>query len=240
LRKTKIICTIGPASEEVTVLTRLIEKGMNVARINFSHGRHEEHQKRIDNIREAASITGTPLAIMLDTRGPEIRTGTLAQGKIMLQGGQEFILTNREVPGDEKAVQISYAALPQEVKPGDSILLADGLINLQVKECNETDILCQVINGGELGERKGVNVPGVRIQLPFLSEKDRLDIAFGIEQEVDIIAASFVRKAEDILEIRRILEENNADPFIIAKIESQEGVDNLEDIIKVAGSLFWL
>jgi pyruvate kinase len=234
LRKTKIICTIGPASEEVTVLTRLIEKGMNVARINFSHGRHEEHQKRIDNIREAASITGTPLAIMLDTRGPEIRTGTLAQGKIMLQGGQEFILTNREVPGDEKAVQISYAALPQEVKPGDSILLADGLINLQVKECNETDILCQVINGGELGERKGVNVPGVRIQLPFLSEKDRLDIAFGIEQEVDIIAASFVRKAEDILEIRRILEENNADPFIIAKIESQEGVDNLEDIIKVA------
>jgi pyruvate kinase len=234
LRKTKIICTIGPASEEVTVLTRLIEKGMNVARINFSHGRHEEHQKRIDNIREAASITGTPLAIMLDTRGPEIRTGTLAQGKIVLQGGQEFILTNREVPGDEKAVQISYAALPQEVKPGDSILLADGLINLQVKECNETDILCQVINGGELGERKGVNVPGVRIQLPFLSEKDRLDIAFGIEQEVDIIAASFVRKAEDILEIRRILEENNADPFIIAKIESQEGVDNLEDIIKVA------
>ena len=147
--------------------------------------------------------------------------------------GQEFILTNGRYP-ETKRRQISYAALPQEVKPGDSILLADGLINLQVKECNETDILCQVINGGELGERKGVNVPGVRIQLPFLSEKDRLDIAFGIEQEVDIIAASFVRKAEDILEIRRILEENNADPFIIAKIESQEGVDNLEDIIKVA------
>ncbi len=233
MRKTKIICTIGPASEEVAMLTRLIQNGMNVARINFSHGRHEEHQKRIENIREAASITGSPTAIMLDTKGPEIRTGTLAQGKIKLEGGQEFILTNREVPGDEKAVQISYPALPQEVKPGDSILLADGLINLQVKECSETDILCQVINGGELGERKGVNVPGVRIQLPFLSEKDRLDINFGIEQGVDIIAASFVRKAEDILEIRRILEENNADPSIIAKIESQEGVDNLEDIIKV-------
>ncbi|NLO21820.1 MAG: pyruvate kinase [Syntrophomonadaceae bacterium] len=233
MRKTKIICTIGPASEEIGVLTRLIENGMNVARINFSHGRHEEHQKRIENIRQAASITGTPIAIMLDTKGPEIRTGTLAQGKIILQGGQDFILTNREVPGDEKAVQITYKALPQEVEPGDSILLADGLINLQVKECSETDIRCQVINGGELGERKGVNVPGVRIQLPFLSEKDRLDIGFGIEQQVDIIAASFVRKAEDILEIRRILEENNADPFIIAKIESQEGVDNLEDIIKV-------
>lgn len=233
MRKTKIICTIGPASEEVAMLTRLIQNGMNVARINFSHGRHEEHQKRIENIREAASITGSPTAIMLDTKGPEIRTGTLAQGKIKLEGGQEFILTNREVPGDEKAVQISYPALPQEVKPGDSILLADGLINLQVKECSETDILCQVINGGELGERKGVNVPGVRIQLPFLSEKDRLDINFGIEQGVDIIAASFVRKAEDILEIRRILEENNADPSIIAKIESQEGVDNLEGIIKV-------
>lgn len=234
MRKTKIICTIGPASEELAVLTRLIENGMNVARINFSHGRHEEHQKRIENIRQVASVTRAPIAIMLDTKGPEIRTGTLSQGKIILQGGQDFILTNREVPGDEKAVQITYNALPQEVKPGDSILLADGLINLQVKECNETDIMCQVINGGELGERKGVNVPGVRIQLPFLSDKDRLDIAFGIEQEVDIIAASFVRKAEDLLEIRRILEENNADPFIIAKIESQEGVDNLEDIIKVA------
>jgi pyruvate kinase len=234
LRKTKIICTIGPASEDVEILTRLIKNGMNVARLNFSHGLHQEHQKRIENIREAARITDHPVAIMLDTKGPEIRTGTLSQGRIFLQGGQEFILTNRDVPGDERAVQISYTALPREVNPGDSILLSDGLINLQVKECSESDIICQVINGGELGERKGVNVPGVRIQLPFLSEKDRQDINFGIEQRVDIIAASFVRKAEDILEIRRILEEKDTDIFIIAKIESQEGVDNLEDITKVA------
>ncbi len=234
MRKTKIICTIGPASEDVEILTRLIKNGMNVARLNFSHGLHQEHQKRIENIREAARITDHPVAIMLDTKGPEIRTGTLSQGRIFLQGGQEFILTNRDVPGDERAVQISYTALPREVNPGDSILLSDGLINLQVKECSESDIICQVINGGELGERKGVNVPGVRIQLPFLSEKDRQDINFGIEQRVDIIAASFVRKAEDILEIRRILEEKDTDIFIIAKIESQEGVDNLEDITKVA------
>jgi len=234
LRKTKIICTIGPASEEVGILTQIIDMGMNVARLNFSHGTHEEHKKRIENIRQAAESTENPIAIMLDTRGPEIRTGMLAKGKIKLEGGQEFILTSRDVPGDENAVHISYAALPHEVKAGDAILLADGLINLYVKEYTETDILCKVINGGELGERKGVNVPGVRIQLPFLSEKDRQDINFGIENKVDIIAASFVRKAEDILEIRRILEKNNTDVFIIAKIESQEGVDNLEDIIKVA------
>ncbi|KUG03876.1 pyruvate kinase [hydrocarbon metagenome] len=234
MRKTKIICTIGPASEDVSILAKLIENGMNVARLNFSHGLHEEHKKRIENIRQAGVTTGTPIAIMLDTKGPEIRTGTLARGKITLQGGQEFILTSRDVPGDESAVQITYAALPQEVKAGDAILLADGLINLHVKKCSETDIICEVVNGGELGERKGVNVPGVRIQLPFLSEKDRKDISFGIDNQVDIIAASFVRKAEDILEIRRILEENNADVFIIAKIESQEGVDNLDDITKVA------
>lgn len=234
MRKTKIICTIGPASEDVNILIKLIDNGMNVARLNFSHGRHEEHKIRIENIRQAALATGRPIAIMLDTKGPEIRTGTLAKGKIKLQGGQEFTLTSRDVPGDENLVQITYAALPQEVRPKDAILLADGLINLQVKRCNETDIVCQVINGGELGERKGVNVPGVRIQLPFLSDKDRQDISFGIDNQVDIIAASFVRKAEDILEIRRILEEKDANIFIIAKIESQEGVDNLEDITKVA------
>ncbi len=233
MRKTKIICTIGPASEDISTLTKLIETGMNVARLNFSHGVHEEHEKRIANIRQAAQISASPIAIMLDTKGPEIRTGKLARGKIELQGGQEFTLTSRDVPGDESAVQITYAALPQEVKEGDAILLSDGLINLHVKRRSETDIVCEVINGGELGERKGVNVPGVRIQLPFLSEKDRQDLSFAIDKQVDIIAASFVRKAEDILEIRRILEQNNADILIIAKIESQEGVDNLEDIIKV-------
>lgn len=235
MRKTKIICTIGPASEKVEALVKLIENGMNVARLNFSHGLHEEHKQRIANIRKAAALAKSQVAIMLDTSGPEIRTGALAKSTAAnLEGGRGFTLTSRAVPGDENAVQISYPALPREVKPGDSILLADGLINLQVKECSDTDILCTIVNGGPLGERKGVNVPGVRINLPFLSEKDRLDILFGIANGVDMIAASFVRKAEDILEIRRILEESDADISIIAKIESQEGVDNLEDIIKVA------
>jgi pyruvate kinase len=238
LRKTKIICTIGPASQNVEILVKLIENGMNVARLNFSHGSHQEHKERVDNIRKATALAQRQVAIMLDTRGPEIRTGTLANSStVNLAAGQEFILTNRAVPGDERAVQINYPALPREVKPGDSILLADGLINLQVRECSDTDILCTVVNGGVLGERKGVNVPGVRINLPFLSPKDREDILFGIANQVDIIAASFVRKAEDILEIRKILEDNNADIFIIAKIESKEGVDNLEDIIKVADGI---
>ncbi|MDD3269765.1 MAG: pyruvate kinase [Syntrophomonadaceae bacterium] len=237
MRKTKIICTIGPASQEVPVLQEMIEAGMNVARLNFSHGTHEEHRSRILNIRKATEKTGKIVAIMLDTKGPEIRTGKLQAGKINLQGGQKFILTTREVPGNNEIVQITYTSLPSEVEPGHHILLADGLINLLVEASNDTDIECRVINGGELGEKKGVNVPGVRINLPFLSDKDHEDIAFGIEQEVDFIAASFVRSAEDVLEIRRMLEHRGADIDIIAKIESQQGVDNLEDIIKVADGI---
>jgi len=233
MRKTKIICTIGPASESVEVLKKMIKAGMNVARLNFSHGTHSEHKQRVDNIRAAAEATATNISIMLDTKGPEIRTGTLKEGLICLKAGDIFTLTTREVVGDEEQVMISYPHLPQEINKGDCILLADGLISLQVQETTDTDIVCRVLNGGELGERKGINVPGVRVKLPFLSDKDRLDIEFAIKHQLDFIAASFVRSAEDILEIRRILEENHADIDIIAKIESQEGVDNLEDIIKV-------
>jgi pyruvate kinase len=175
-----------------------------------------------------------PLAIMLDTKGPEIRTGKLHNKKVKLEAGQTFILTTRPVPGDEHEVWVSYPQLPVEVKPGTSILLSDGLINLLVQATTDTDIICQVINGGELGEKKGVNVPGVRINMPFLSDKDRADIHFGIDQELDFIAASFVRNAQDVLEIRRILESRDAHMDIIAKIESQGGVDNLDDIIMVA------
>lgn len=234
MRRTKIICTIGPASEEVPVLIKMMEAGMNLARLNFSHGSHEEHKQRIENVRQAAAQFGQPVAIILDTKGPEIRTGLLQAGKVQLNAGQRFVLTNRPVAGDENEVQISYENLSREVAPGDHILLADGLINLLVKSTDETDIVCTVLNGGALGEKKGVNVPGVRINLPFLSEKDCQDIEFGIEQKVDFIAASFVRTAEDVLEIRRILERQNADIDIIAKIESQGGVDNLADIIKIA------
>lgn len=234
MRKTKIICTIGPASEDKDQLAQLVQNGMNVARLNFSHGEQFEHKKRIDNIRQVAAETDMALAIMLDTKGPEIRTGKLQNKKVKLQAGQTFVLTTRSVPGDENEVGVSYPQLPAEVKPGTSILLSDGLINLLVQETTATDIVCQVINGGELGEKKGVNVPGVRINMPFLSEKDIADINFGIDEELDFIAASFVRNAQDVLEIRRILEARDAHIDVIAKIESQDGVDNLDDIIKVA------
>jgi pyruvate kinase len=234
MRKTKIICTIGPASEETGILQEMIKNGMNVARLNFSHGNYEEHQKRIDNVRKAAVSLGKTVAVMLDTKGPEIRTGNLKAGKVKLEAGQRFVLTTRNVAGDENEVHVNYRKMPAELKSGNTILLSDGLINLHVDECTETDIICTVINGNELGEKKGVNVPGVRVNLPFLSEKDKEDINFGIDNEVDFIAASFVRTAEDVLEIRRILEERDVDIDIIAKIESQEGVDNLEAIIKVS------
>jgi len=237
MKKTKIICTIGPSSESVDNLEKMIDMGMNVTRLNFSHGTYSEHQLRINNIRKASQSKGKPVAIMLDTRGPEIRTGKLKAGKINLQAGQRLILTNREVEGNEEEVQISYYNLPREVEKGTTILLSDGIINLMVESTTETDIVCKVMNPGELGEKKGVNVPGVRINLPFMSEKDREDILFGIKNKVDFIAASFVRTAEDVLEIRRILEEQDADIDIIAKIESQQGVDNLESIIKVADGI---
>jgi len=237
MRKTKIICTIGPASEEPEQLKQMINAGMNVARLNFSHGTHAEHERRIKNIRQAAQELDFPVAVMLDTKGPEIRTGQLETGQVSLQAGQRFVLTSREVKGDKNEVQVSYAPLAREVGKGSTILLADGLINLQVKETAGDDLICSVVNGGVLGEKKGINVPGIRINMPFLSDKDIADINFGIDHGVDFIAASFVRSAEDVLEIRRILEQRDADIDIIAKIESQGAVDNLEDIIKVADGI---
>jgi pyruvate kinase len=190
MRKTKIICTIGPASEELNQLKNMINNGMNVARLNFSHGTYEEHEMRINRVRQAAIELDCPVAIMLDTKGPEIRTGKLEDGKISLQAGQRFVLTSRNVKGNEDEVQVSYAPLAREVGEGSTILLADGLINLHVEECRGDDLICSVVNGGVLGEKKGVNVPGVRINMPFLSEKDIADINFGIDHEVDFIAAS--------------------------------------------------
>ncbi|HNX28402.1 MAG TPA: pyruvate kinase [Syntrophomonadaceae bacterium] len=237
MRKTKIICTIGPASEKPEVLDKMIEAGMNVARLNFSHGTYEEHLMRIKNLRQAAARKGRPLALMLDTKGPEIRTGLLKDGKVLLQTGQRFILTTRTVPGDDKEVFINYPDLPREVKKGITILLADGLLSLMVEDTTDTDIICSVINSGELGEKKGINVPGVRTNMPFLSQKDIDDINFGIDNKVDFIAASFATTAEDILDIRRLLENRHADIEIIAKIESQAGVDNLDDMIKIADGI---
>ncbi|MGE5379738.1 MAG: pyruvate kinase [Methylocystaceae bacterium] len=234
MRKTKIICTIGPASESPEMIGQLIEAGMNVARLNFSHSTREEHAGRIATIRQVARDMGVFIGIMLDTKGPEIRTGKLKASPIDLVAGQQFILTSRDVIGTSEIVSINYPGLPAEVNPKDRILLADGLIELEVNRVEGEDIICQVVTANPLGEKKGVNVPGVALQLPFLSKQDREDICFGLAQGIDFVAASFVQGPQDILAIRRLMEEQGRTVDIIAKIESREALQNLEEIIKVA------
>ncbi|MCT4620854.1 MAG: pyruvate kinase [Marinisporobacter sp.] len=239
MRKTKIVCTIGPASESKELLKTLMEKGMNVTRLNFSHGNHEEHQKRMDIIKEVRNELNLPVAILLDTKGPEIRTGNFKEGEAFLEEGKTFTLTTREILGDVTIGSITYKELPKDVKVGDTILIDDGLIGLEVLEIIDgTDIKCIIRNSGMVKNHKGVNVPGVKINLPAITKKDREDIIFGIKNEIDFIAASFVRKAEDVLAIRGILEEYEAEDIqIISKIENQEGVDNIEKIIEVSDGI---
>ncbi|WP_044640881.1 pyruvate kinase [Risungbinella massiliensis] len=237
MRKTKIVCTIGPASEEISTLRELIQNGMNVARLNFSHGSHEEHGQRIHNIRQAAKEEGKVVSIVLDTKGPEIRTRDLKVDQVELQTGQKFVLTTQDILGDQERVAVTYQQLPQDVHEGATILIDDGLIGLRVKAVNDTDIICTVVNGGVLKNKKGVNIPGVKVNLPGITDKDKSDILFGMEQNVDFIAASFIRKKEDVLEIRKILEENGSNIHIISKIENQEGVVNLEEILEVSDGL---
>ncbi|MGI5997643.1 MAG: pyruvate kinase [Lutispora sp.] len=238
MRKTKIVCTIGPASESVEMLEKLITAGMNVARLNFSHGTHEEHKQRIDNIKKARQKLNKPVAIMLDTKGPEVRLGKFKTGSAELKSGDSFTLTIREIEGDNTIVSISYKNLPKEVSTGSRILIADGLIELKVLDKNETDVFCQVVNGGTVTDRKNVNIPGATSKLPAVTQRDIEDINFGINNDIDFIAASFIRKASDIYEIRRILEQRKADHIqIIAKIENQQGVDNCEEILRVADGL---
>jgi pyruvate kinase len=233
MKKTKIVATIGPASESEEVLKQLFENGLNVCRLNFSHGSHEEHKKRIDTIKKVREELGLPIAIMLDTKGPEIRLGNFKDGVIELKKGDIFTLTSRDILGDNTIVSISYKGLAQDVSEGSIILIDDGLVELEVLEIiDNTDIKCRALNGGELKNHKGVNVPNVEINLPAIVEKDVQDILFGIENGVDFIAASFIRKKEDLIEIRKILEENNGNHIsIISKIENQQGVDNLDEII---------
>ncbi|MBA4495284.1 pyruvate kinase [Paenactinomyces guangxiensis] len=237
LRKTKIVCTIGPASEDVETLKQLIEHGMNVARLNFSHGSHQEHGARIQNIRQAAWETGKTISILLDTKGPEIRTGDLKDPSVDLVAGQQITLTTEQILGDAGRISVSYTGLPGDVYPGATILIDDGLIGLTVERIEGTEIICKIANGGTLKSRKGVNIPGVQINLPGITEKDAQDILFGIEQGVDFIAASFVRKPQDVLEIRKLLEEHQSDIQIISKIENEEGIDNLEAILEVSDGL---
>ena len=203
MRRTKIICTLGPATDDKEVLKDMMRAGMNVARMNFSHGSHEEHKQRMDMVKACRKELDLPIGILLDTKGPEIRTKTYKNGKIEIQDGQTFTLTTRDVEGDESIVSISYTGLPQDVVPGTKILIDDGLIAFEVQEIrNGTDIVCKALNGGPLSNRKSINVPGIKLNMPFVSDKDRADIIFGLEQGIDFIAASFTRNADDIMQIR--------------------------------------
>jgi len=237
MRKTKIVCTLGPATDREGVLREMICAGMNVARFNFSHGSHEEHQGRLDALKALRQEMNQPVAAMLDTRGPEIRLKTFTEGSVQLKTGEQFTLTTEDVPGDAHRCSITYPELPGDVKKGDTILLDDGLVRLTVLESAGSEIRCRVENDGTMKDRKGVNVPGVRLSMPYMSTRDREDLIFGMEQDFDFIAASFVRSAADVLELRRLLEEHHSTMRIIAKIENQEGVSNLSEILSVADGI---
>ena len=238
MKRTKIICTLGPASNNRETLKALMENGMDIARFNFSHGDHEEQKGRVDMIKELREELDMPIAMLLDTKGPEIRTGVLKDGKkVSLKEGQTFTLTTREIVGDETITHINYSGLNEDVAAGNKILIDDGLIELEVVKVDGTEIVCTVINGGELGEKKGVNVPNVKIKLPALTEKDKEDIRFGIKQGFDFIAASFVRTADCIREIKEMLDAEGSAIKVIAKIENAEGIENLDEIIAVADGI---
>ncbi|MDD2446249.1 MAG: pyruvate kinase [Tissierellia bacterium] len=238
MKKTKIVATIGPASESKEVLRELFENGVNVCRLNFSHGNHEEHQKRIDIIKETREEIDLPVAIMLDTKGPEIRIGDFESGTIEIKQNDTFTLTTRDILGDESIVSVTYKDLPNDVEVGGRILIDDGLVEFEILEINNTDIKCIAINSGTLKNHKGVNIPNVKINLPAVTEKDVEDIIFGIKNEIDFIAVSFVRTANDVNEIRKILEDNGGQNIdIISKIESQQGVDNIDEILQVSDGI---
>ena len=235
LRKTKIICTLGPASESEEVIRELMLAGMNVARLNFSHGTHEEQRGKLERVKKVREELGLPVALLLDTKGPEIRTGEFEKGKVELKKGQTFVLTTEDVLGNEGKVSITYKNLVKDVQEGDSILIDDGLIGLKVVKVTEKEIICSVENGGTVSNKKGINVPGVELKMPFISKKDKDDILFAVKEGFDYIAASFTRTADDILEIRRILEENNCNFIkIIAKVENDQGMKNVDEILRVA------
>lgn len=234
MRKTKIICTLGPSTDAPGVLRDMMLCGMNVARFNFSHGTHPDHKKRLDELKRLREELGLPVAALLDTKGPEIRLKHFEQGSVILKEGQTFTLTTRSVVGTQDTCSITYKDLPQDIDVGSQIMLDDGLISMRVTDLTETDIICQVENGGLIKDRKGVNVPGVHLSMPYMSQQDRDDILFGVEQGFDFVAASFCRSEQDVLEIRRFIEEKRGDMHVIAKIENQEGVDNIAAIMAVA------
>lgn len=235
VRRTKIVCTLGPAVDSDAMVRGLLEAGMNVARFNFSHGTHDEHRERMARVRRISKETGIPVALLLDTKGPEIRTGVLKGGaKFELEVGDEITITTDDIEGDRTRVSITYKELPAEIMPGNHIFVADGIIDLEVIAVSGTDVHCKVVSGGTLGSRKNVNIPGIRVKLPAVTEKDRQDIMFAVNEEMDFIAASFIRTPRNIEDIREILREHESPVRIIAKIEDQEGLDNIDEIIRVS------
>lgn len=237
MRHTKIVCTIGPASEKVEVLRDMLEAGMNISRHNFSHGTHEEHRRRIENVRRAAAAAGRAVGIMIDLKGPKIRIGELEPEPVVLRAGDELILTTEKVKGNRDRIPVDYPPLPLEVQPGNTILLADGLLGLEVLEVRPAQVLCRVQNDAEITSRKGLNLPGVRTSIPAVTEKDIEDLRFALELGFDFVATSFVRRAQDIFPVREILEQEGSKAHIVAKIETWEAVENLDEIIKVADAL---
>ncbi len=238
MRRTKIICTLGPSTDKEGVLEQLIDEGMDVARFNFSHGLHEEQKLRLESLKEIRKRLDKPVAALLDTKGPEIRIRTFKEGKVQLEEGQSFVLTPKDVEGTKDIVSVTYPELYNDVKPGDSILIDDGLVGLKVESIEDCCVRCKVVNGGIISDRKGINLPGVEVNIPFISQKDKEDILFGIKEGFDFIAASFTRCADDVKEIRKILKDNRCNSInIIAKIENQQGVDNIDSIIEAADGI---
>jgi len=238
MKKTKIICTMGPATDAEGILKELIANGMNVARLNVSHGDHDEHKKRIELIKKVRKELNIPIGILLDTKGPEVRIKDFAEGHIFLKKDDTFVLTTRDIIGNSNEVSVTYKNFPMDVKKDDKILIDDGLIELLVTDLSSTDIICRVLNGGQIGNKKGVNVPGVKMNLPFLSEADKKDILFGIENGIDFIAASFVSDHTDVKSIRNFINSSGGEEIkIIAKIENRDGVNNIEDIVRIADGI---
>ena len=236
--KTKIVCTIGPASRSEKVMTEMLKAGMNVARLNFSHGDHESHREVIETFRRVRERLGKPAAIMLDPKGPEIRICTFKDGKAYLEEGSTFTLTTQEIEGDSTRVSVTYADLPSQLKQGDRVLIDDGRLELTVKELTDTDVICTVVTGGPVTNRKGVNIPGVHLDLPYLNERDMADLRFGVEMDVDYVAASFVRSADDVIAMRNYLDYYGGHNIrILAKIENAEGIENFEEILKHANGI---
>jgi len=239
MRKTKIVCTIGPASDSVEMLRKLMKNGMNVARLNFSHGTHESHQKTIDNFKKAREMVGVPCALLLDTKGPEIRIGKFESDEgIELYAGNTFSLTTENIIGDDRIVSVTYPELHTQIKKGQKVLIDDGRIELIVKYIKDREIVCDVIVGGKLTNNKGINLPKCHIEMEYLSEKDKADILFGIQNDIDFVAASFVRNVDDVIKIRRFLDINGGKNIrIISKIENLEGVENYDEILEVSGGI---